>query len=98
MCRMSSKDKINVQDLSKERGVSDLDMSEEKESGTGKFAQPRILHLVNLDLTNHAHWPPLQKAPLFPVQTQRAGPHPPLVLLRRYKSSQPHISLIKLPT
>uniref|UniRef100_A0A3Q2CLC6 Protein phosphatase 1, regulatory subunit 12C n=1 Tax=Cyprinodon variegatus TaxID=28743 RepID=A0A3Q2CLC6_CYPVA len=39
VCRMSSKDKINVQDLSKERGVSDLDMSEEKESGTGKFEQ-----------------------------------------------------------
>uniref|UniRef100_A0A3Q2SUJ4 Protein phosphatase 1, regulatory subunit 12C n=1 Tax=Fundulus heteroclitus TaxID=8078 RepID=A0A3Q2SUJ4_FUNHE len=35
VCRMSSKDKINVQDLSKERGVSgDLDMSEEKESST----------------------------------------------------------------
>ncbi|KAM4595378.1 protein phosphatase 1 regulatory subunit 12C isoform 2-T2 [Fundulus diaphanus] len=35
VCRMSSRDKINVQDLSKERGVSgDLDMSEEKESST----------------------------------------------------------------
>ncbi|XP_047222087.1 protein phosphatase 1 regulatory subunit 12C isoform X2 [Girardinichthys multiradiatus] len=35
VCRMSSKDKINVQDLSKERGISGgLDMSEEKESST----------------------------------------------------------------
>ncbi|MEQ2254934.1 hypothetical protein ILYODFUR_008750 [Ilyodon furcidens] len=35
VCRMSSKDKINVQDLSKERGVSGgLDMNEEKESST----------------------------------------------------------------
>ncbi|MEQ2171347.1 hypothetical protein GOODEAATRI_009704 [Goodea atripinnis] len=42
VCRMSSKDKINVQDLSKERGVSGgLDMSEEKESSTGKSARPK---------------------------------------------------------
>uniref|UniRef100_A0A3P9N6I0 Protein phosphatase 1, regulatory subunit 12C n=1 Tax=Poecilia reticulata TaxID=8081 RepID=A0A3P9N6I0_POERE len=34
-------DKINVQDLSKERGVSGgVDMSEEKESSTGKSARP----------------------------------------------------------
>ena len=37
MCRMSSKDKMNVQDQSKERGVSgDLELSEEKESSPGK--------------------------------------------------------------
>lgn len=39
VCRMSSKDKINVQDLSKERGVSGgVDMSEEKESSTESSA------------------------------------------------------------
>lgn len=39
MCRMSSKDKMNVQDQSKERGVSgDLELSEEKESSPGKAA------------------------------------------------------------
>ena len=37
MCRMSSKDKMNVQDQSKERGVSgSLELSEEKESSPGK--------------------------------------------------------------
>ncbi|XP_015231357.1 PREDICTED: protein phosphatase 1 regulatory subunit 12C isoform X2 [Cyprinodon variegatus] len=40
VCRMSSKDKINVQDLSKERGVSDLDMSEEKESESSTVSSP----------------------------------------------------------
>ncbi|KAM4751405.1 protein phosphatase 1 regulatory subunit 12C [Anableps anableps] len=39
VCRMSSRDKINVQDLSKERGVSGgVDMSEEKESSTESSA------------------------------------------------------------
>lgn len=34
---MSSKDKMNVQDQSKERGISgDLELSEEKESSPGK--------------------------------------------------------------
>lgn len=37
VCRMSSKDKMNVQDQSKERGVSgDLDLNEEKENSPGK--------------------------------------------------------------
>lgn len=39
VCRMSSKDKMNVQDQSKERGVSGgLEASEEKESSPGKPA------------------------------------------------------------
>lgn len=39
VCRMSSKDKMNVQDQSKERGVSGgLELSEEKESSPGKPA------------------------------------------------------------
>lgn len=39
MCRMSSKDKMNVQDQSKERGVSGgLELSEEKENSAGKPA------------------------------------------------------------
>lgn len=39
MCRMSSKEKMNVQDQSKERGVSEgLELSEEKESSPGKLA------------------------------------------------------------
>ncbi|KAM6941777.1 protein phosphatase 1 regulatory subunit 12C isoform 4-T4 [Lycodopsis pacificus] len=39
VCRMSSKDKMNVQDQSKERGVSgSLDMSEEKESSPESYA------------------------------------------------------------
>lgn len=39
MCRMSSKDKMNVQDQSKERGVSGgLELSEEKENSPGKAA------------------------------------------------------------
>ncbi|MEQ2217785.1 hypothetical protein XENOCAPTIV_022462 [Xenoophorus captivus] len=59
VCRMSSKDKINVQDLSKERGVSGgLDMSEEKESSTGKSARPKVLHLFDPHLTDRSH-PPL---------------------------------------
>lgn len=37
VCRMSSKDKMNVQDQSKERGISgDVELSEEKESSPGK--------------------------------------------------------------
>ena len=37
MCRMSSRDKMNVQDQSKERGVSGgLELNEERESGSGK--------------------------------------------------------------
>lgn len=39
MCRMSSKDKINVQDQSKEKGVSgSLEFTEERESSFGKPA------------------------------------------------------------
>lgn len=39
MCRMSSRDKINVQDQSKEKGVSgSLELSEERESSLGKPA------------------------------------------------------------
>lgn len=39
VCRMSSRDKMNVQDQSKERGVSGgLELSEEKESSPGKPA------------------------------------------------------------
>ncbi|KAK9540326.1 hypothetical protein VZT92_002787 [Zoarces viviparus] len=39
VCRMSSKDKMNVQDQSKERGVSgSLEMSEEKESSPESYA------------------------------------------------------------
>uniref|UniRef100_A0A3Q1EAK8 Protein phosphatase 1, regulatory subunit 12C n=1 Tax=Acanthochromis polyacanthus TaxID=80966 RepID=A0A3Q1EAK8_9TELE len=41
VCRMSSKDKMNVQDQSKERGVSGgLELSEEKEGSPGKLVQP----------------------------------------------------------
>lgn len=37
MCRMSSKDKITVQDQSKEKGVSgSLQFPEERESSSGK--------------------------------------------------------------
>lgn len=71
MCRMSSKDKINVQDLSKERGVSGgVDMSEEKESSTGKSARPGVLQLLSTDLIHNSDVS-LQKALLCPVQTPR---------------------------
>lgn len=40
MCRMSSKDKMNVQDQSKEKGVSgSLELSEDKESSPGIASQ-----------------------------------------------------------
>lgn len=39
MCRMSSRDKINVQDQSKEKGVSgSLEFTEERESSLGNPA------------------------------------------------------------
>lgn len=39
VCRMSSKEKLNLQDQSKERGVSaGLELSEDKESSPGKTA------------------------------------------------------------
>lgn len=52
---MSSKDKMNVQDQSKERGVSGgLELNEEKESSPGKPLPPRLLLLFingNMDFT-----------------------------------------------
>lgn len=48
VCRMSSKDKMTVQDQSKERGVSGgLELSEEKESSPGK----RVYLNVNVDVS-----------------------------------------------
>lgn len=48
VCRMSSKDKINVQDQSKEKGVSgSLEFTEERESSFGK---PATLWSVWLEL------------------------------------------------
>lgn len=42
MCRMSSKDKISVQDQSKEKGVSGgLELTEDRESSLGKPAARR---------------------------------------------------------
>uniref|UniRef100_A0A3B5KGW7 Protein phosphatase 1, regulatory subunit 12C n=1 Tax=Takifugu rubripes TaxID=31033 RepID=A0A3B5KGW7_TAKRU len=43
VCRMSSRDKINVQDQSKEKGVSgSLELPEERESSLGKPALPHL--------------------------------------------------------
>lgn len=45
MCRMSSRDKMNVQDQSKERGV---ELSEETEGGPGKPSTPSTLSLLHV--------------------------------------------------
>lgn len=75
VCRMSSKDKMNVQDQSKERGVSGgLELSEEKESSPGKPAAvssvwPEVLHTPNVNVCVMVRILFSQKSAQSPVQT-----------------------------
>lgn len=67
MCRMSSKEKLNVQDQSKERSVSgSLKLSEEKESSPGKsvcMSESSGLLQKMLVLFVYLFFPPLQHLP-----------------------------------
>lgn len=89
VCRMSSRDKMNVQDQSKERGVSGgLELSEEKESSPGK---PAAVFSVWPEVHSECKcgswcwFSPFQKAAQSPVRMQTLGPLPQSALLTRYK-------------